>query len=609
VTPPAQPTAPQQPASVEQINTLPAPAAGVPGVGAGPEVAAGFPITRIPQFETPAGGVLDTSRPVQDERLFVYQGIQDAQSSSSTALEITVPREAFAHTNPNAAIQLEATQADNSPLPAWLEFDAVAGTLKGVPPTPGAAEIDIRIVARDDAGRQAEVIFRPILAAPEAAAAGAPAGGQQPGAAGLGAQAGAPGAPGAGSAAVTGAGFPVERVGGGVPVAGAGPAGMSVGEQRLFVYQGVREAGSQSAERYEYQIPRDAFAHTDPAAIVRLEATLADGSPLPEWLSFNPVNGTLSGVPPNGAAVEFEIKITARDQAGREANVIFAPVIPDRAAAPDRAPAEQAATNAKLIGQPGAGPDGLGLKLAGDTGLLSEIASMNTGLAGLAGAFGEAGGFQVTRVDADSMAASGLLNVGSEGHRLFVYNGVPDIHFSADRSFSFTVPPDAFAHTDPSATVLLEARLSDGTSLPPWLSFNPVTGRFSGSVPPSGTGFLDLEIIARDEEGRIARAQFRLDLDAINAPAEQPVDNVETATAEPAPKYYDKDEAELDAEGKEVLADAEEAGKKAEAEQTKRGAVSFSEQAQIAKAARDPILARILATQRGADSKPAKHTG
>ena len=64
---------------------------------------------------------------------------------------------------------------------------------------------------------------------------------------------------------------------------------------------------------------------------------------------------------------------------------------------------------------------------------------------------------------------------------------------------------------------------------------------------------------------------------------------------------------ELDAEGKEVLADADAAKKaKAEAEQTKRGAMSFSEQAQIARAARDPILARILATQAGGSGKPAR---
>jgi len=598
--------APQQPAGIDQLNTLPATAAGPVVPAAAEVVTAGFPIARIPQFEIPVDVAGGATEQIRDERLFVYQGVQNSQSASPTAIELEIPREAFAHTNPSAVVRLEAVLADGTPLPPWLEFDQVAGTIRGIPPTPADAELDIKIVARDDAGRQAEVIFRPVLADP-GTIAGAPGAGGQAGA--FGAPAGATTALGGAAGAVTGPGFPVERVGGGVAVVGAGNNDLGVGEQRLFVYQGVREAVSESAERYVYQIPKDAFAHTDPGAVVRLQATLADGSPLPAWLIFDPVNGTLSGMPPDGIPIEIEVKITARDDAGREANVIFAPTISGAPGTAGRAPGEQAATDAKLIGQPGSGADGQGLKLGGDTGLLSEIASMNSGLAGLAGAFAEGGGFQLTRVDADSMAASGLLNVGGEGHRLFVYNGIPDINFLGNRSFTFTVPPDAFAHTDPGATVLLEARLSSGEALPSWLSFNPVTGLFSGTVPPSGRGVLELEIIARDEEGRIARSQFRIDLDAINAPAEQPVEAAEVAVAEPAPLIYDKDAVEIDAEGKEVLADADEAKKaKAEAEKIKRGAVSFSEQAQIARAARDPILARILATQASGAGKPVNPT-
>ena len=447
--------------------------------------------------------------------------------------------------------------------------------------------MDIKVTARDEAGRQAEVVFRPLIDAGSASQQAGPAGttGQTVSSASL--------------------GFPVQRLGN---ESGGSVTPSGTAEHRLFVYQGVRDATSESSDRYEYRVPRDAFAHTDPGAVVRLQATLVDGSPLPSWLTFDPVSGTLSGTPPNGETLELEIKMTARDNAGREANVIFAPVIsgapaPASPSASDRTTGDQAAIGSKLLsGGPLSSRDdaGVGLKLGGDA-VLSQ-----GGLAGLAGASSETGGFAVARVDADTAAANGLLNVGSEGHRLFVYHGISDLRFSADLSFSFSVPVDAFAHTDPNASVLLEARLSSGESLPSWMSFNAVTGLFSGKAPSFGMGYLDIEITARDEDGRIARLQFRLDLNPVSV-EDAPAEKTEAAAVEAPTQMYDKDIAAAEAEngGEQVVADADAAKKaKAEIDKIKRGAVSFSEQAMAAKAQRDPILARILASHRAAADKP-----
>ena len=43
-------------------------------------------------------------------------------------------------------------------------------------------------------------------------------------------------------------------------------------------------------------------------------ATLADGSPLPSWLTFNPSTRTFSGKPPQDVTGEIEIRISARDK-------------------------------------------------------------------------------------------------------------------------------------------------------------------------------------------------------------------------------------------------------------------------------------------------------
>src|SRR5690606_26143227 len=53
------------------------------------------------------------------------------------------------------------------------------------------------------------------------------------------------------------------------------------------------------------------------------QATLADGSPLPSWLVFNPATRTLVGTPPNTAAGLLAIQITASDPGGLGDSAIF----------------------------------------------------------------------------------------------------------------------------------------------------------------------------------------------------------------------------------------------------------------------------------------------
>jgi hypothetical protein len=610
---------PSQPPGLD-LNALPAPGAGQPSSLNTEDPSRGFPVTRLPSNGDSASGSGGAGGAnASGESLFVYQGIQDSRSNSADSLDYQVPREAFGHTDPGAVIRLEATLADGSPLPGWIQFDGVNGAFSGVPPTPTDADVDIKVTARDEAGRQAEVIFRPVIAsingtdnlptAPGAGAAGGISAGTAPGSVSQNTSQGS-----------SQLGFPVERIS--ASGTGADNAGLGGGteqfnvEQRLFVFQGVNEAASQSAERYEFKVPRDAFAHTDPSAVVRLQATLADGTPLPPWLTFDPIGGVLTGNPPNGEPVTIEVKITARDDAGREANVIFAPTIAPATAvgggaAGGGAAGERSAADAKLIlGNLSGIVDnaGLGLKLGN---IDSALGLQPSSLGSTADAFGSTGafdatvGFDLVRLDAQAAAAEGQgQGDTSDGYRLFVYQGMTGFDFSAGESISFRVPADAFAHTDPGARVVLEAHLADGSPLPAWLSFNSITGAFSGLVPLDGSGALDIEIVARDEEGRIARAHFKLDLDTkVAEPAE--VAQAETSGEQVQQTMHDKADAEKDA------ADAEksdtEAVKTAKSDAdkpVKLGTTKFSEQTHAARTTRDPVLARILAEKTRALEKP-----
>ncbi|WP_280154208.1 Ig-like domain-containing protein [Piscinibacter sp. XHJ-5] len=63
-----------------------------------------------------------------------------------------------------------------------------------------------------------------------------------------------------------------------------------------------------------------AIGGLDPAfAPVLVDVRLADGRPLPAWLRFDPMTGTLAGEPPRGVAQRVVIEVVATDDQGRRA--------------------------------------------------------------------------------------------------------------------------------------------------------------------------------------------------------------------------------------------------------------------------------------------------
>ena len=94
-------------------------------------------------------------------------------------------------------------------------------------------------------------------------------------------------------------------------------------EPALVLFQGVPDQFVDADARLSMTIPADAFAHTQPKAIVRLAAVLQDGRPLPTWVQFNGQTGQFTGEVPKGLTGELRIKLIARDLTGREAVALF----------------------------------------------------------------------------------------------------------------------------------------------------------------------------------------------------------------------------------------------------------------------------------------------
>ena len=72
-----------------------------------------------------------------------------------------------------------------------------------------------------------------------------------------------------------------------------------------------------------FNLPQGIFRESDPSAKVKIEASLADGSPLPDWITFDPGSGRFSAIPPTGSGGAMDLKITASDQNGNVAATQF----------------------------------------------------------------------------------------------------------------------------------------------------------------------------------------------------------------------------------------------------------------------------------------------
>lgn len=93
--------------------------------------------------------------------LSLFQGVTDQfVQTTGVSTKIGLPADAFIHSNKDAVIKLEAKLADNSNLPSWVKFDQTSGVFEVTPPVGFKGKIDVKVLARDDDGREAVAIFQ-----------------------------------------------------------------------------------------------------------------------------------------------------------------------------------------------------------------------------------------------------------------------------------------------------------------------------------------------------------------------------------------------------------------------------------------------------------------
>jgi hypothetical protein len=104
--------------------------------------------------------VVSTLSQTREVSLRLARPMQDQEVKSADSVKFTVPQGTFVHSDSSATITLYAQRIDGRPLPSWLRFNPATGQFEGTPPEDFEGDIDVKVIARDGAGHEAETVFR-----------------------------------------------------------------------------------------------------------------------------------------------------------------------------------------------------------------------------------------------------------------------------------------------------------------------------------------------------------------------------------------------------------------------------------------------------------------
>jgi hypothetical protein len=394
--------------------------------------------------------------------------IVDRTATDGELLSFRVPGNTFSDIDAGDTLSYSATLEDGSPLPDWLNFNQEYHAFSGTPGVDDVGELQIKVTATDSVGATVSDVF--ILD-------------------------------------VSGVGGTDNQA----PVLGNPIADQSAAEDVSF----------------SFQIPSNTFSDADVGDALALAATLADGSPLPSWLTFDSVKNTFNGTPDNSAVGLLNVRVTATDNAGESVSDVFAldvvnvndaPVVDNLIA--NQIATEDAGFNFQLPSDLFSDAD------AGDTLILSATLDDDSQLPSwlsfnqVTGVFsgipanedvGEIS-IKVIATDRSGVTAATIfdLNVVNVNDAPELINSLADAEAVEGDNFSYMVSTNAFRDVDVGDGLTYTATISDGNELPSWLSFDSSTMTLAGELPMDAAGEYDITIQAMDSLGASASDTFHL---------------------------------------------------------------------------------------------------
>ncbi|WP_331345210.1 putative Ig domain-containing protein [Cellvibrio sp. UBA7661] len=279
---------------------------------------------------------------------------------------------------------------------------------------------------------------------------------------------------------------------------------------------------------FNFQFPDTTFNDPDVGDTLTYTATMADGSALPGWLSFNATTRTFSGTPANADVGTISIKVTADDgNGGTPATDTFDIVIANSNDAP---------TIATAISNQNATEDSaFNFTFAANTFADQDVGDSLTYTAQLAGGgplpawlnfdsatrtfSGTPTNAHVGSVSIDVIADDGnggtvtdtfTITVANTNDAPTVANIIPNQNATEDAAFNFQFAANTFADVDAGATLTYSAELNGGGGLPTWLSFDSATRTFSGTPANSDVGTITIDVTADDGNGGTVSDTFTI---------------------------------------------------------------------------------------------------
>ena len=89
------------------------------------------------------------------------------------------------------------------------------------------------------------------------------------------------------------------------------------------------DQSGQERVAFEFAVPPDTFVDVDGETLA-YDAMLADGTALPDWLTFDAATATFTGTPPVGTAGDISVEVVATDAGGAQARASFVLTIEPR---------------------------------------------------------------------------------------------------------------------------------------------------------------------------------------------------------------------------------------------------------------------------------------
>ena len=386
--------------------------------------------------------------------------IADAVATEDTAFSFTIPVNTFSDVDTGDTLNYSATLADDSALPTWLSFNSGTRTFSGTPTNDNVGNLNVKVVATDTAGATVSDNFT----------------------------------------------LTIENV-----------------NDEPTVTKEIPDQKATETEAFNFQLAEDTFNDIDANDTLTFSATLADGNPLPGWLTFNPTNRTFSGTPNQDDLGNISIKVTATDKANVSVSDIFDISINDiptivnpignRQATEDTAFQLDVSGNFRnIVGQPltfSAKDLPNGLTLDANSGLITGIPS------------NEAVGtttVTITATDTNQASVSDTfaLNVENVNDAPTLESAIANQTATEDSAFNFIIPDNTFNDVDALDELTYSVTLEDGSELPTWLTFDASTRSFSGTPSNGDVGTVNIKVVVTDKQGATVNDSFTLTVENVN---------------------------------------------------------------------------------------------